>query len=151
MTKIFFKRGIIGIPIGITINFVIAIIVSIILADGDYHPVVPNLADTFGNEINAVIVQAFLCGTMGFVYSGTSVVWDKENWSLAKQTGIVFAVYAITMFPIAYISKWMQPNFLGIISYFAIFAVIFIMIWIGTYFYLRHKILQLNANLKDNE
>ena len=51
-------RAISGLPIGLSIGYLITIVISLIWADGYYASCVPALAETMGNEINAVILQA---------------------------------------------------------------------------------------------
>lgn len=60
-----------------------------------------------GNEINAVILQALLCGLLGTGFSAGSVIWDIESWNLVKQTGVYFFITASIMMPTAYLLYWM--------------------------------------------
>ena len=61
------KRGLFGFPVGIAIGFVITVIISACVGDGNFYPVTPELAGTMGSELNAVILQTVLCGVMGAV------------------------------------------------------------------------------------
>lgn len=65
MKKRIFLRGMIGFPIGIAIGYIITIFISIVMANGYYSPCVPELTEIMENEINAVILQAVLCGLLG--------------------------------------------------------------------------------------
>lgn len=81
-------RGLLGFPLGIAIGYVITIIISLIWAHGYYSPVIPDLIDYVGSEIYAVILQTFLCGVMGSGFAMASMIWEHEEWSIAKQTGL---------------------------------------------------------------
>lgn len=142
-------RGLIGFPIGMSIGNVISIISSLIFANGYYSPCVPELIDTMGSEINAVIIQTFLCGILGSGFVLASVIWQKDNWSLIKQTGIYFAVVSALMMPIAYFTRWMEHSVIGFLSYFGIFFGIFFAIWIIQYAIAKRNVKKINATLQN--
>lgn len=99
------------------------------------------------NRIHAVILQAVLCGILGGVFGASSVVWEMENWSIVKQTGIYFLITASAMMPVAYFSHWMEHSIRGFLSYFGIFTVIFIFIWLIQYLIVRRSVKKLNSKL----
>lgn len=147
MKKKIFLRSLSGFPLGVTIGYFITIIISFIWAGGYYSPCVPELVDVMGNEINAVMLQAVLCGVLGMGFGGSSVIWEIEEWGIAKQTGIYFLIVALVMMPIAYVTFWMEHSMKGALSYFGIFAVIFVIVWIIQYTIVRHTINKMNENL----
>lgn len=151
MKKEFIKRALLGFPLGIAMGHVISIIASFIFANGYYGAVHPDLIITFGNEINAVIIQTFLYGVIGFVYAGISVVWENDCWGLGKQTITVLSVYLITMIPIACVLKWIQPIFGEIMLFISFYVVIFLVIWIGFYLYNKKSVSKMNEKLKDKK
>lgn len=140
-------RGLIGFPIGITIGYLISIINSLIWADGYYSPCVPELISVMGNEINAVLLQTFLCGLLGVGFSASSVIWEVEYWGIVVQTGVYFAVTSVIMMPIAYFTYWMEHSLKGFLSYFGIFILIFIVVWIVQYMIGKRIVKNLNTNL----
>ena len=71
-------RSVLGFPIGITIGYLITILISIVWADGYYSPCVPELISVMGNEIGAVILQAFLCGLLGTGFAASSLIWITQ-------------------------------------------------------------------------
>lgn len=147
MKKQLFLRGMLGLPIGLAIGYMITIIISLVWADGYYSPCVPELADRMGSEINAVILQAILCGILGIGFGATSVIWKIENWGIAKQTGIYFLVNSCIMMPVAYVNRWMEHSVSGILSYFGIFAFIFVIIWVIEYSIARRNVIKMNETL----
>lgn len=140
-------RSVSGFPTGIAIGYVITIIISLIWSDGNYYPCIPELTVIMGNEINAVLLQTFLCGILGIGFAAASVIWDIENWGLVKQTGIYFLIVSAIMMPIAYITHWMEHSLKGFICYFGVFALIFAAIWGGQYIRAKHHIKKMNASL----
>ena len=57
MKKKIIKRSLLGFSLGITMGYLITILISLGWANGYYSPCVPELISLMGNEINAVILQ----------------------------------------------------------------------------------------------
>lgn len=151
MKKQALLRGLLGFPLGIAFGYIITIIVSLGWGKGFYSPCVPELVKTMGNEINAVLLQALLCGCLGTTFSASSVIWELESWSIAKQTGVYFLTTAIAMIPIAYFCNWMEHSLSGFVVYFVIFLVIFIVAWLTQYFVWKIKIQKINMKMDNME
>ena len=147
MKKKVIVRGLLGFPLGIAMGYIITIIISLGWGDGYYLPVVPTLIDEVGSEIGAVVVQTLLCGLLGAASAAISVIWEIENWSIAKQTGLYFLGLSTAMFPIAYFAHWMERSFIGIVGYFAMFTALFIVIWVIQYLIWKNKIKRINKNV----
>ena len=148
MKKKVLRRCMLGIPIGIAIGYVITILTSLVFANGYYAACVPELVTVMGNEIQAVVLQAILCGILGAGFSGSSVIWEMENWSLIKQTGLYFIIVSLVMMPVAYFTYWMEHSISGFLSYFGVFVMIFIFIWAVQLVIMRHHVKQLNEHLQ---
>lgn len=147
MKKQLIKRGLLGFPLGISLGYVITIIVSAFFGKGYYSAVMPELVTMMGNEINAVILQTLLCGILGTGFAMASLIWEIDSWSLAKQSGIYFAIACALMLPIAYITNWMKHTLFGILSYIGLFVLIFIIVWLSQYFALRSRITKINREV----
>ena len=147
MKKNIIIRGTLGFLLGITMAYLITIVISLIWADGYYLPCVPELITVMKNEIYAVIVQALLSGVLGMGFGACSVIWEIESWSIIKQTGIYFAIVSVIMIPVAYLLYWMEHSIKGFLSYFGIFVFIFIVIWVIQYIAGKHTVKKMNANL----
>ena len=100
-----------------------------------------------GNEINAVLLQAVLCGILGAGFGACSVIWQIESWGILKQTGIYFSIISVMMLPIAYVSYWMEHSLKGILSYSGIFVLIFAAVWIVQYAAAKHNVRKMNETL----
>ena len=141
-------RCALGFPIGITIGQFITIVISLVWADGYYAPCVPELAESMGNEINAVILQTMLCGLLGIGFSAGSIIWEIEHWGITKQTGIYFAVVSFIMMPVAYLTHWVEHSIPGFFRYFGIFALVFAIVWIVQFTISRRNVRKMNENLQ---
>lgn len=150
MKKNIIQRGLLGFPLGVTIGFVITVIISMCIGDGSFYPVTPKLIETMGNELSAVVLQTVLCGIVGTGFAMISIIWEIESWSLAKQSGIYFAIACVVMFPISYFANWMPHSTWGILSYIGIFIAIFIFVWLIQYFIWKSKIKKMNDGIKNS-
>ena len=147
MKKKFLLRGMLGFPLGLAMGYLITIFISLTVSDGRYYPCVPELAAVMGNEINAVLLQAVLCGILGAGFGACSVIWQIESWGILKQTGIYFSIISVIMLPTAYVSYWMEHSLKGILSYFGIFVLIFAAVWIVQYTAAKHNVRKMNETL----
>lgn len=147
MKKKIFLRSVIGFPLGIAIGYIITIFISLAMADGYYSPCVPELTEIMKNEINAVILQTVLCGLLGAGCAAGSVIWEIEHWGIVKQSGIYFIIISVIMMPIAYVTYWMEHSVAGFLSYFGIFVLIFIFVWIIQFIIGKRNVKKINANL----
>lgn len=147
MKRKIFLRGVLGFPIGLAIGYAITIVISLVHASGKYVPCVPAFAEAMGSEINAVLLQALLCGVLGMGFAASSVIWEVERWNLVKQTGIYFAIISLIMMPVAYAAYWMEHSAAGFLRYFGIFALIFVLIWLVEFIIGRHNVKKMNENL----
>lgn len=147
MKKKIIIRGALGFLTGITIGYLITIIMSLVFANGYYSPCVPELISIMGNEINAVILQALLSGLLGAGFGACSVIWEIERWSIVTQTGIYFTLVSIIMLPIAWILYWMEHSVGGFLSYFVIFLFIFALIWVIQFLIGKQIVRKMNDNL----
>ena len=147
MKKKAFLRGLLGFPLGIAIGHIISVLICLIWGDGTFQPCVPSLVESFGNEINAVILQTLLCGVIGASFAASSVIWEFENWSIVKQTGLYFLINAVIMLPAAYLLNWMEHSLTGFLIYFGVFILYFAVIWLIQYFAWKHTLKKMNAKL----
>ena len=148
MKKKAFLRGLLGFIVGIAIGHIISVLGSLFWANGTFEPCIPSLIASVGNEINAVILQTLLCGVIGASFAASSVVWEFEKWSIAKQTGVYFLINAVFMLPAAYFLNWMEHSLMGFLSYFGTFILYFAIIWLIQYFIWKHTLKKMNAKLQ---
>lgn len=147
MLKKVLLRCLFGAPLGLAIGTVITIIISMVVGDGTYYAVVPELIRDCGSEINAVVFQSVLSLIYGAAWAGATVVWENERWSILKQTVIHLIIGSVATFPIAYFTHWMPHNARGVLLYFGIFVVIYIGIWLSQYSAIKKKVKQINERL----
>lgn len=148
MKKKIIQRCLIGAPIGLSVSFIITLIISAIINKGEYYPVVPQLTAVCGNELTAVIIQTICSLIYGAAFGGASAIWEVESWSLLKQTVLHCLIISVSAFPIAYCMYWMPHSFWGIAIYVFIFFFIYFFIWFSQYFAMKRKIKAFNDKVK---
>lgn len=121
MKKKILIRAFLGALIGIVISYLITIVISAVIGDGAFYPCVPSFAERYGNEVTAVIIQTIFSAVLGGGFSMASLIWEMDDWSLLKQTGVYFVIITILMMTVAYICEWMEHSLRGVLSYFGIF------------------------------
>lgn len=147
MFKEVLRRCAVGAVFGVTLSQLIAIIISLCIADGTFYAVVPRLTERMGSEVTAAIVQTVCSFLYGAMFGGMSVVWELDNWSILKQTVVHFSVVSVVTMPIAYVTEWMQHSVLGAIIYFAIFALSYAFIWFSQYMAMKKRIDEMNKKV----
>lgn len=147
MKKKILMRTLHGFPVGILIGYLITILISIVWGKGRYTACNPDFISVMGNEINAIILQSILCGILGSGFAASSVIWELERWSVAKQSTINFLILSVIMMPMAYLLHWMEHTWIGFLSYYGIFALIFIAIWVFMFLCGKYNVTKINENL----
>ena len=147
MKKELVSRIVGGLLGGIVICYLITIGISISLGDGNFYPCVPSLVKRFGNEITAVIVQTILSALLGAGFAGGSLIWEKDDWSILKQTSIYFAIVTVLMMTVAYVCEWMEHSVKGVLCCFAIFFAIFIIVWLIQFVIWKRRISKINSKI----
>ena len=105
MLKRTLKRAGIGFLLGIAIGNLIAFLFDSVF--GGNGPIVSQKAlEIFGGEVEALLIQSFLSGLIGFAGCAGMTFYEMEEWSLlrimASHLGVVFAVFL----PVSYILGW---------------------------------------------
>ena len=141
------QRTLLGFPLGIAIGTVIAIIVSLTLADGLYYPVTPELLGKTGSELAAVILQTVICGLFGAMWSGTSVIFQIDSWSLTRQTLTHLAIAMPSTLIVALVSAWVPMTVVAVLIYMGIWVLVYAVIWMAVSFYWHSQVRKLNSRL----
>lgn len=148
MKKRIIIRSLFGMPLGIAISTIITVLISLVNNDGTYYAVVPDLIEDCGNELNAVMLQTILSMIYGAAWAGASVIWEKDEWSILRQSATHLVITMSATFPIAYFTRWMDHTLEGMIIYVAIFLLIYVSIWISQYKTMKKRVDMINMRIK---
>jgi ABC-type antimicrobial peptide transport system permease subunit len=139
----------IGAPIGLAISTLITIAISLAVGDGNFYPVVPELVNDCGNEINAVLLQTACSLLYGAAWAGASAVWKQDGWSLLRQTATHLLVCSLATFPIAYFMRWMDHSVSGALTYFGIFFGVYLIIWLSQYSAMKKRVEEMDRKVRE--
>lgn len=151
MRKKIILRSLLGMPVGLAVSYLITVLISVAVADGNYYPVVPELIETCNSEINAVLLQTIFSLLYGAMWGGASVIWEMEKWSLLRMTVTHLILCSVTTFPVAYLMWWMPHNMTGVFVYFGIFLAVYLLIWVSQYQSMKRRIDQINRKIQARE
>lgn len=143
------KRFVLGSVAGISIGYLISLIISVIKGQGIYYGASPQLISTFGSEINAMVVQTLASMIIGGVYSSASYIFDETNYSITKQTILHFLTTTPVYLGVGYLCGWWSlSSLIEILLFIGIYVVIYIIIWTVFYLYWKNKLSKLNEEIK---
>lgn len=151
MKKKVLLRTLVGAPLGFLISSAIALIISFVIGDGAYYPVIPALIEDCGGELRAVLLQGACSLLYGAAWGGASVIWEMERWSLLRQTVTHLVICSSATFPVAYFMRWMPRNVGGIFGYYGIFLGIYAFIWLMTYVSMRARVRAFNQKVQEKK
>ena len=101
MKKQVFLRSLLGAFVGCFIGVVIIVCISLAIGGGDMHVATPALLAQVGSEVGAFSLQMAAAMLIGAIWSGASVIWEVERWSLLRQTLTHFLLCSVVCLPIA--------------------------------------------------
>lgn len=79
--------------------------------------------------------STFIVGIIVAVVAATTVIYEIESWTIAKQSIVHFLIMLVTVFPCLLISGWFElNNFVDYLIVFGIFVAVGIVIWAIAYF-----------------
>lgn len=141
------KRFLLGFPSGVFIGYTITIINSLIAADGQFYPLSPGILKTFETPIIAIIVQFLCTGFIGATFAASSCIFEKDEWSLLKQTIIHFLITSTVMYICAFICNWFKHDVINTLVWFFVFAIYYLIFWLAFWLHYKKQIKDINKNL----
>ena len=148
MSKKIIGLGFSGFFVGVVIGYAISLIQSAIVGNGNFYPVAPDFMTACGTELSATVIQFFLTGILGVFISISSVLFDTNKLNLLIQTVLHFLITTTATSLVAFICRWIPYSAAGVIIWFAIFFVIYAIIWIAYMIAAKKSIAQINKNLQ---
>ncbi|WP_433773003.1 DUF3021 domain-containing protein [Bacillus wiedmannii] len=99
-------------------------------------------------ETKTLITYLVTANVIGLIFSFASSIFEKEEWSILKQTMIHFIILLGTFLPIAIWIGWVPNRFGPIFVWIGSFTVIYFIIWFVMTLYWKRKIEKLNHQLR---
>lgn len=137
----------IGYLIGVVTMVVINVILSFLRGGEVMVNASAELVALLGNDLHAAILQYVIAGFLGMAWAGASAIFGIESWSLARRT----VVHALIMFPVmlavALGLRWIPVRLAAILSFLAIVAIIYVVMWLTQYLIIRKNVEDINQKL----
>ena len=149
MFKKILTRSCIGAFAAIVYSDLIAIFISFAIGDGLFHPVAIGFTKICSTEAGAVLFQLITMFIFGAIMGSSSLIFEKENWSLLKRTIIHFLILTCSFMIVALLGGYVNNTSWGIFSILS-FVFIYAIIWIVIYMKTKKEIEKLNESLKNN-
>ncbi|WP_242215169.1 DUF3021 domain-containing protein [Bacillus cereus group sp. BfR-BA-01383] len=99
-------------------------------------------------ETKMLITYLVTANIVGLIFSFASFIFEKEEWSILKQTSIHFIILLGTFLPTAIWIGWVPNRFGSILVCIGSFIVIYFIIWFVMTLYWKRKIEKLNHQLR---
>lgn len=80
-----------------------------------------------------------------------SLLFESERISLLKATGLHFLCLAAVFYPCALLAGWYAFKLGELAVSFAVFAGVYVCMWLGIYFGMKARVKRLNAELKSRK
>ena len=145
--KEFFKRAIMGFVYGVFIGQTILILESLAGGKGNFYPVSAYLLEHSSSQISAVIIQYFITGIIGISFATTTLIFEIDSWSITSQTSLHFAITSLVMYVSGFLCGWFPHTVKSTIIWFALFIVIYVIMWVGFMLYFKKQIKKINEVL----
>ncbi|KRM95174.1 integral membrane protein [Liquorilactobacillus aquaticus DSM 21051] len=137
-----------GIPVGIALGLLISLFFSYAYGLEDYVPSAPQFTEMFSRPLNAVAISIILWGLMGILFSISSLIFEKEGWSITRQTITHFFVTFCGFTPLAVLCGWFPLQWGVLVSFTIIFVIIYVVIWSINMASGRRDVEKINKKLK---
>ncbi|PEA52856.1 permease [Bacillus pseudomycoides] len=99
-------------------------------------------------ETRTLLINLVVANIIGIIFSIASFVFEREEWSLLKQTIIHFVILLGTFLPVAVWLGWIPNHVSSILICIGIFIFVYFIIWFAMTIYWKKKIEGLNNQLK---
>ncbi|HEK9101259.1 DUF3021 domain-containing protein [Bacillus pfraonensis] len=99
-------------------------------------------------QTKTLLTHLVASNIVGMIFSFASFVFEREEWSILRQTIIHFIILLGTFLPIAIWIGWVPNHLVPILICISSFIVIYFIIWFTMTIYWKKKIEGLNKQLK---
>ncbi|GAJ25712.1 hypothetical protein JCM15457_590 [Liquorilactobacillus sucicola DSM 21376 = JCM 15457] len=142
------KNMLFGISVSITIGLFISLAFSYIYGLENYAPSAPRFTEMFKKPLNALLASIILWALMGILFSQSSMIFEKEKWSITRRTLTHFFVTFFGFTPLAVLCGWFPLKWEMFIFFTIIFLVVYMTMWLVSMISARNDIKKINNKLK---
>lgn len=142
------KKVLARIPLGFAPTVLVSMIIQLIVLQNGGSVVTDRFAARFMSAEAAAIAQLLLVGTIGAAFSGASVIFLIDRWSLLMQDVVYFVITAAVWVPVLAICWTPMPKE-GILFSAVGWAATYAITWGIQYAVYRARIRALNRKIRE--
>ena len=141
---------IVGFLVGAGIGNLIAFLISLLTGGNAeaHHIVAMQLTAKIG-LVGAIVLQTFLCGLFGMGSIGGMLLYQIDNWSLAKATIVHYVLIVTCYVGCSLILYWFPPEFVYYAISVGAMTVGFFIIWLCMYLVWKKEVRKMNEELNE--
>jgi len=153
LAKTVILRMVFGFACTVTVAEIVMLISTLMVTqttgNAQAVPLVPDYAAHFSSPYIALIVQVLLCGLIGMSFSGCSILFEVERWSIVKAAVLHFVLTAIVWVPVSMFCWGLGRYKHVFISVFISIGITYAATWISRILYYRKETRAINKHLTD--
>lgn len=143
--KKYVLRGLIGMCISLAAGQLICLVVSLAIHNGTWYGYWPIMERQYGSQLAAMLIQTLCNAVLGFIFGFITAIWDKDRWSLTRQTITHFVLVTTVCVLSGYLCFWYPHRLSGVLIALAEYIIIYVIIWICIYTNYRRSVNQINS------
>ena len=137
-----------GIPSGILIGLITSLIFSWQAGYGIFYPGPPAFMSLFNNELEALTAALVLWSIVGMMFSISSLIFEKLEWSILKQTSLHFLCTYTGLLALNVFLNWFDYTLGNVAEFTLTFMIIYAVVWSVSMIRVKKSLDQINQRLK---
>lgn len=140
-------RGINSFMYAIAVNVLLAFVITAIVNEPGFVPVVPDYAAHFDSNITALLLQFILIGLTSAAFGTGSVIMEFERWSLLKQSIVYFIVTTVIWVPVSIFCWGIDKYSTAFISILTSYVSSYVITWLIQFRLCKKSVTKINQKL----
>ena len=140
-------RGIKSFIYAIAVNVLLALIITSLVNEPGFVPVVPDYAAHFDSNITALLLQFVLVGLTSAAYGAGSVIYELERWSLLRQSVVYFIATTVIWVPVSIFCWGINKYSTAFVSIITSYVSSYVIVWLIQYHLCKKSVSKINQKL----
>ncbi len=136
-----------GIPSGTFIGMTISLYFSWKVGLGTFYPGPPAFMAYFSNELQAITAAVVLWSVVGMMFSTSSLIFEKIDWSILKQTVLHFISTYVGLLTLNVFLNWFDYTLGDMFQFTLTFIIIYLIIWSLSMVRVKRNVNKINQQL----
>lgn len=145
------RHVLVGILSGTFIGLIISVVISWQYDYGVFYPGPPAFMKLFNNQVDALIAAIGLWSLVGVMFAVSSLIFDKLEWSILRQTLSHFVVTYFGLMTLNVLLNWFDYTIGNILEFSVTFVIIYVIIWSVSMLRVKTSLDKINDQLNKKE